>query len=203
MAKKLKKLNTIINEFENVVTAARALAAVQRRAGPRPRGAPSQNEIHADEIVGSRKYFHVVVLDLTEPSIEQYIYVQTGNGAGLTSDIQLKPANKTVGPAASTKIEIFRNYLNKTCPALSKGTRIPAPRVPELMSVPVTTPSRDGGILLPYPSHLKTPIPQYTFDVSSFLLPPKLNLMVSEKKKAWLHLLSAKASNLRVQKTTY
>ncbi|GBP40166.1 Solute carrier family 10 member 6 [Eumeta japonica] len=49
-------------------------------------------------------------------------------------------------------------YLKKGCPVLSRGTRAHAPGVLELLSVPVTTPSRDGSILLPYLSHPKTSI---------------------------------------------
>ncbi|GBP19081.1 hypothetical protein EVAR_83394_1 [Eumeta japonica] len=49
-------------------------------------------------------------------------------------------------------------YSNKACPALSRNTRARTPGVLELPSVPVTIPSRDGSILLPYPSSLKTSI---------------------------------------------
>ncbi|GBP62405.1 hypothetical protein EVAR_3107_1 [Eumeta japonica] len=49
-------------------------------------------------------------------------------------------------------------YQNKACPALSRGTRTRAPGVLKLLSIPVTTPSRDDNILLPYPSYPKTSI---------------------------------------------
>ncbi|GBP43267.1 hypothetical protein EVAR_31150_1 [Eumeta japonica] len=48
--------------------------------------------------------------------------------------------------------------LSDACPALRKGTRAREPGVLELLSVPVTIPSRDDSILLPYSSHPKTSI---------------------------------------------
>ncbi|GBP15384.1 hypothetical protein EVAR_80558_1 [Eumeta japonica] len=102
---------------------------------PRRRGRASNATNKRDDIYGVQTVYN-------RNFIEQYKFLSQQRARGVKVSLPLCPS---VGPgqkAFASRNKSLEVYLNKACPALSRGTRARAPGVLELLSVPVTTPSR-------------------------------------------------------------